>query len=1326
MVFRYRVSAALLAWLASVALAQQAPEPPIASDAPAPPTPAQPPVVPQVADPAAVDPPAVEPPEADPPADALPSPEIGPLQTVAESSGFTKTASYDQVQEFLDELAARSLRVHLDSIGTTTRGRAISLAIIADPPIASYEEARKSGKLVVLLFGNIHAGEVCGKEALLMLARQVALADEPGVLDDLILCIVPIYNADGNEAMAPDNRPGQLGPDTMGERANAMGLDLNRDYLKLEAPETRALVRFMTQWDPAVIVDTHTTNGSHHQYVLTYQGPKHPAGDATLLSYVRDTMLPAIDESFEQATGDKTFFYGNFEDNHTRWTTYPAEPRYGVAYRGLRNRISILTEAYAYATYEQRVRATLAFCEQILNYSVEHADEIRALEKRADERTIAAGNDPSGEGGMIPLRIGVRAFDKPVEVLGFEQSDEDGTATPPGEPRAYEVEFVNLFEPTLSVRRPWAYVIPQRLEPIALLLARHGIEVQVLREDIEVNAQAYRLGAITRSERPYEGHRMVTGLEAFAMPRTQRLVAGSYIVRTGQRLGSLVAYMLEPQSSDGLVAWNFLDDELSAGGEYPILRLPEATPMTLRSARPLPEDHESAKRVTFEVLYEAKKRLNLSGNPVGGLRWVDDEHYLQRKGSAWHTIHALTGRSEPVAMDTKAIASHLAALATIDEDQAKKIAGRSFASPSPAEHGIVFTHAGDLYFAQSDGTGAIRLTSSPQTEELAQLSPDGVFVAFVRENDLWVVSIADARERQLTTGGTDELRHGKADWVYYEELLGRRWRAFWWSPDAKHIALLMTDASAVPTHTLVHDGPEPQRIETTRYPKPGQPNPKVAVGIISPAGGPVRMVDLSDYDEGQFLVTRVAWAPDSTALRLAVQDRAQTWLDLLSVKPTGGKPTRWMRETTEAWVTPQDQPRPLRDGTLLMLSERDGWKHLYKFDADGEVVGRVTRGEYEVRRVVHLDEDAGWVYFEGTVDSPIASNLYRVALDGLSPPMRLTHERGSHRISMNPAGDLFIDTWSNFDTPTRVALRSASGVLLRMIDTNPVYELDEYELGRMELVDIPSTQGVTLQGAVIYPPRFDPSRAHPVWFRTYGGPHAPTIRDGWQGGRLFDQMLANMGIVVFLGDPYPASGKGAVSAWTAYKQLGVREMQDIEELIAWVTDHPWADASRVGMSGHSYGGFMTSYAMTHSTLFKAGIAGAPVTSWRDYDSIYTERYMHTPQHNPDGYAGTSVADAAKNLHGTLLILHGTMDNNVHPQNSVRLVAALQKAGKDFQLMLYPGSRHGIFGKHYNRLVHNFIRSTMLEGEAEGSPEPTPEPVPEKTAETTVTAESAHP
>jgi dipeptidyl aminopeptidase/acylaminoacyl peptidase len=316
-----------------------------------------------------------------------------------------------------------------------------------------------------------------------------------------------------------------------------------------------------------------------------------------------------------------------------------------------------------------------------------------------------------------------------------------------------------------------------------------------------------------------------------------------------------------------------------------------------------------------------------------------------------------------------------------------------------------------------------------------------------------------------------------------------------------------------------------------------------------------------------------------------------------------------------------------------------------------------------------------------------------VKLDGTGL-QRLTTGHGDHRVSVSPKADLFIDTWSDSKTPTKVRLHNGDGALARTLDTNPVYALEEYRRGQYEMVQLKTPDGFVLEGSLLKPPTMDPQRKYPVWFMTYAGPHAPTISDAWQGGRVRDEMLAQMGFVVFRCDPRSASGKGACSTWTAYRNLGVQEMKDIETAIKWLNEQPFVDPERVGMSGHSYGGFMTAYALTHSKLFAAGIAGAPVTDWRNYDSIYTERYMNTPQENPKGYNDTSVVRAAANLHGKLLIIHGLMDDNVHPQNSLQLISALQRADKDFEVMVYPQSRHGIQGRHYQRLTLDFMTRVL--------------------------------
>ncbi|HVJ80164.1 MAG TPA: prolyl oligopeptidase family serine peptidase, partial [Planctomycetia bacterium] len=304
-----------------------------------------------------------------------------------------------------------------------------------------------------------------------------------------------------------------------------------------------------------------------------------------------------------------------------------------------------------------------------------------------------------------------------------------------------------------------------------------------------------------------------------------------------------------------------------------------------------------------------------------------------------------------------------------------------------------------------------------------------------------------------------------------------------------------------------------------------------------------------------------------------------------------------------------------------------------------------------------------------------------------------------------PKGDLFLDVWSDHKAPTKVVLRRGDGAAVRTVDSNPVHLVSQFKFAPFEFLKIPTPDGFTLEATIVRPKNFDPAKKYPVWFKTYGGPHMPSITDRWSGGRSEDQFLASNGFVVFGCDPRSASGKGAVSSWTAYKQLGVQETKDVETAIAWLLkNHPYCDASRIGMEGHSYGGYLTSYCMTHTKLFAAGIAGAPVTDWANYDSIYTERYMLTPAENPDGYVKSSVTKAAANLHGRLLLLHGLMDDNVHPQNSIQLSNELQKAGKQFDVMFYPTARHGIGGRHYNELKTDFILRNLGKPKSEAPAE----------------------
>lgn len=502
------------------------------------------------------------------------------LQTVAESSGFKATARYDEVFALLRRMAAASPLVRLGTLGTTVEGRAIPLAIVADPPVAAPDDAalaaRDDGKLIVLMIGNIHAGEVDGKEALPLLMRELITTPRHPLLRDLVLLFAPIYNCDGNERVARDHRPGQVGPEEgMGVRENAQGFDLNRDFVKLEAPETRGLVDTLTRWRPDIFIDTHTTNGSFHRYIITYAGPKTPAGDDGLIRYCRDELLPGIQRAMRVNYRRASFVYGDFNREHTRWETYPSLARYGTSYVGLRGRISILSEGYSYASYEERVLGTRDFVKACLEYAAANKRRIRSLLAEVDARTIERGRNPRPE-DLVTLRSRARPAPERALAAGYVEAQRDGRTYSTGVPKDYLVELWTHYESTLSVPRPFAYLVPPDLAGVHDNLVRHGVAVERLARDVLVEVEAYHIDGVTRANQAFQGRFLAT---VEATPRRERRVvrAGTWVVRTGQPLGNLAAYLLEPECEDGLTTWGFLDGRLRAGEEFPILRVPRAT-----------------------------------------------------------------------------------------------------------------------------------------------------------------------------------------------------------------------------------------------------------------------------------------------------------------------------------------------------------------------------------------------------------------------------------------------------------------------------------------------------------------------------------------------------------------------------------------------------------------------------------------------------------------------------------------------------------------------------------------------------------------------------
>jgi dipeptidyl-peptidase 4 len=487
-----------------------------------------------------------------------------------------------------------------------------------------------------------------------------------------------------------------------------------------------------------------------------------------------------------------------------------------------------------------------------------------------------------------------------------------------------------------------------------------------------------------------------------------------------------------------------------------------------------------------------------------------------------------------------------------------------------------------------------------------------------------------------------------------------------------------------------------------RYPKAGDPNPGVKLGLSRVAGGGPSWVDLSAYSASDFLIVNVDWTRDSGQVVHQIQDREQTWLDLQLADASTGHTRRVLRETTPAWVNENGNPIWLQDGSFLWFSERGGFKHLYRYQPDGTLLHQVTSGRWDVRTLYGVDEATGWVYFAAAERTSIGTDIYRIRLDG-SALTRLSQQDGTHRAIFNPTFTHYVGVWSDIQTPTQVRLHRADGTELRAIDRNAVPALAEHRLGTPEFVQVPTRDGFVMDGVLIKPPDFNPSRRYPVYQFTYAGPGAAQVRNQWGGVQyMFHQLLAQQGIIVWILDNRSASGQGAESQWPVYGRLGELELQDLEDGVTWLRQQSWVEPSRILLSGWSYGGFMTAYALTHSTSWAAGIAGAPVTDWRDYDTIYTERYMKMPQNNPDGYRRTSAYLAANRLHGRLLLIHGTLDDNVHMQNSLQFAYELQKAGKPFEMMLYPRSRHSIsdpaLNLHVRRLMFDFV-IRVLAGDA---------------------------
>jgi dipeptidyl-peptidase 4 len=685
-------------------------------------------------------------------------------------------------------------------------------------------------------------------------------------------------------------------------------------------------------------------------------------------------------------------------------------------------------------------------------------------------------------------------------------------------------------------------------------------------------------------------------------------------------------------------------------------------------------------KITVEDIYHPQKKVAFGGFPTFGLRWSKDgkgfiETRREKTGIKIVQVDAASGK-ETVIYDGVAVANALTKIGETPED-AKTIAA-NIVSQSVDDKKILLASEADLYVYDAVENAAKRLTKDKIQELEADFSPDASKVSFVRGNDLYAVDIASGKETRFTEDGDKNTLNGYLAWVYEEELYGRgQNRGYWWSPDSSKIVFLRTDDSMVPQFVLADDTVTDQTIEDTNYPQAGDPNPFVTLKVGNLTDGKVTDIDTSEYDEADFLISRVDWSPDSKRVIYQAQNREQTYLDLNAYDLAGKNTTTLFKETSPAWVAAISNPHWLKDGSFVWESTRDGWQHLYHYAPDGKPIRQITKGEWEVGSFYGIDEKNGFAYFSATEHSHIAPQIYRIKLDGTGLT-RLTKKEGTYTASFNPTFTHFVANWSDINTPWQTSLHRADGTLEKIRNENKPTVLSKYELGQTEFLKVKNRDGFEMEAMMIKPPDFDASKKYPVMSFVYGGPHAPQVKNQWGGNNyMFHQMLAQKGYIIWTLDPRSASGKGEKETWTAYKQLGYTEFLDLEDGVKYLKTLPYVQGDRIGIRGWSYGGYMTTYVMTHGKSFKIGVAGGTVSDWALYDSIYTERYMLTPENNPDGYKKTSVLDNAADLHGKLLLIHGGMDNNVHMQNTTKLVYELQKAGKQFDLMIYPTQRHGV-------------------------------------------------
>ena len=625
---------------------------------------------------------------------------------------------------------------------------------------------------------------------------------------------------------------------------------------------------------------------------------------------------------------------------------------------------------------------------------------------------------------------------------------------------------------------------------------------------------------------------------------------------------------------------------------------------------------------------------------------------------------------------------------------------------APDSKHILFDANGQLWFFALDSGTATAFTSVSDGAGDPKFSPDGRRLAYLRRHNLHVRPIEGGKETALTNEKDENILNGEVDWVYEEELDVRS--NYFWSPNGSKIAFLQMNETRVPSYPITDFLPQHPTVSEQKYPKVGDPNPEVRVGIVNSEGGSVRWLHLAE--EKNIYIPRFGWVSDTVAW-VQVLNRAQNQLDLYFADATSGKSRLVLRETSDAWIDVDDNFKILKSGDKFTWSSwRDGHTHLYlySFDqsnplgAEAKLQNQITKGDFEVFSIEGFDEASGTLYVTANPEDDRQHHLCSVKLDGGDFQLLTGRQPGTHDTSFSPDAKHYLDTFSALLTPPVLSFCNVGG------SCNPIWQsrsIDSYSLVSPQFIDFKAEDGTLLRGLLYLPPASAGTKV-PLIMNPYGGPHAQTVQDAWGGaGLLFNQLLMRDGMAVLQVDNRGMGGRGKKFTAALLHNFGEVELKDqLAALDQALARFPQLDGSHLGWWGWSYGGFMTLNALTHSDRFKAGLAVAPVADWHDYDSIYTERYEGLTPANEAAYKKSSPVNFADRLHGDLLEVHGTSDDNVHMQNTIQMINNLIKAEKQFSLLLYPNKTHSIAGSiartHLYTRIREYFRDELLPEKAQ--------------------------